>query len=180
MTEGPLFSRRSVATGAGLGAALAATSVRASEAAFEEHDRSAVIDLFSAFCWTFDCTDEGAFLDLFTDDAIVIGMGVAHAGKPAIAKWFRYLIAMRGDDDWLHQAGQFRFEARGDRCTAYAYATHFSSNPQTKARSVRSLGSFVGECVRTAGQWRFRRFSVAPWDKGRLPWKKPLPWDADI
>ena len=180
-----VLSRRALAAVAGLGVAMAAGGAAggadaARPAAFTESDRAAVIDLFSAFCWSFDCTDEEAFLDLFTGDALVVGMGVAHRGREAIARWFRYLVALRekDGDDWLHEAGQFRFVPDGAGCIAYAYATHFGANPQTGARFVRSLGYFVADCVRADGRWRFRRFSISGWDKALLPWKKPLPWDG--
>lgn len=100
------------------------------------------------------------------------------AGRPSpdgSAIWSR---CAKDGDDWLHEAGQFRFVPDGAGCIAYAYATHFGVNPQSGARFVRSLGYFVADCVRADGRWRFRRFSVNGWDKALPPWKKPFPWDG--
>lgn len=144
-------------------------------------DRAGIQDLFSTYLWAYDCSDLDLFLDLFTNDAVVVGLGKVHEGKPAIGAWFQYLLNIRdsdGDDAWLHEAGQLRFDGDSKRCIVYAYATHFNSNPEKKSRGVRSLGYFATECVKHADGWRFRRFSIAHWDKSSVPWKKALPWEA--
>lgn len=196
MAENPMFlssalSRRAVVAGAGLGALSlgavpwAAEPVPANGPAPDLAARAAVSDLFSRFCWARDCTDEEEYLALFTEDALVVGMGKYHAGKPAIGAWLRYLLGMRGEDDWLHEAGQFRFFARGEAILAYAYATHFNGNRATGIRGVRSLGRFAAECVRqraegVGDEWRFRRFAISPWDRNHLPWKQALPWQDAV
>lgn len=142
-------------------------------------DRAAIADLFTRYLWSYDCTDEEEFLALFTDDALVVGKGTSYVGKSAILGWFRYLIAMRereGDDIWMHEAGQLRFMPAGQAWLVYAYATHFNGNSAKAERGVRSLGYFACECVKNADDWKFRRFSISPWDSTKLPWKKPLPW----
>lgn len=142
-------------------------------------DRAAIQDLFTRYLWAYDCTDEEEFAALFTDDALVVGKSLHYVGKPAILGWFRYLVEMRereGDDIWMHEAGQFRFQPAGKDCLVYAYATHFNANSAKAMRGVRSLGYFVCECTRTEAGWLFRRFSISPWDSAKLPWKKPLPW----
>ncbi len=180
-------SRRDLAL-YGLSAAATATLVPASATAKARHgesalvleDRIAIEDLFTRYLWSYDCTDEEEFLSLFTDDALVVGKSTRYQGKPEILGWFRYLIAMRereGDDIWMHEAGQFRFMSAGQACLVYAYATHFNSNSAKAARGVRSLGYFACECVKGHGGWQFLRFSISPWDRTRLPWKKPLPWE---
>lgn len=181
------ISRRALAI-AGLGTAAAAALAPASaaprrrKASLTQDDRAAITDLFARYVWAYDCTDEEEFLSLFCDDAVVIGKGVVHRGKADILGWFRYLIAMRereGDDIWMHEAGQFRFEPAGRGWVVYAYATHFSANTAKAVRGVRSLGYFTCECAKQAGEWRFRRFSISTWDRTKVPWKKPLPW-ADL
>ena len=154
------------------------------------HDRLAIEDLFTRYLWAYDCTDEDEFLSLFTADALVVGKGTRYSDRAAILGWFRYLIAMRereGDDIWMHEAGQFRFlpasgagptTAGPDRWIVHAYATHFSANTARAVRGVRSLGYFTCECVREGAYWKFRRFSISPWDRTKVPWKKPLPWDV--
>jgi hypothetical protein len=62
-------------------------------------------------------------------------------------------------------------------CIVYSYATHFFSNRGTKELGVRSAAYLVSECVKVGGAWYFRRFSVNHWDRGQVPWKKPLPWE---
>ena len=180
-------SRRDLAL-YGLSAAATATLVPASATAKARHgesalvleDRIAIEDLFTRYLWSYDCTDEEEFLSLFTDDALVVGKSTRYQGKPEILGWFRYLIAMRereGDDIWMHEAGQFRFMSAGQACLVYAYATHFNGNSAKAARGVRSLGYFACECVKGHGGRQFLRFSISPWDRTRLPWKKPLPWE---
>lgn len=181
----PSLSRRNLAMGA-LGVS-AATAVAASTAAqarprqssLRLEDRAGIEDLFSRYLWAYDCTDEEEFLSIFADDALVVGRGRLYRGRDAILGWFRYLIAMReteGDDIWMHEAGQFRFERSGDSCIVYAYATHFNANAARATRGVRSLGYFVCECVKDGGEWKFRRLSISTWDRNKVPWKKPLPW----
>lgn len=145
-------------------------------------DRLAIEDLFSNYVWSYDCTDPDEFIALFTADAQVVGRGKLYANREQILGWFRYLIDMReaeGDDIWMHEAGQFRFDPQADgSCVVYAYATHFNGLSTTTRRGVRSLGYFVSHCVREGGEWKFRRFSITTWDRKSVPWKKPLPWAA--
>lgn len=151
-----------------------------SESTLRLEDRIAIEDLFTRYLWSYDCTDEEEFLSLFTDDALVVGKSTRYQSKSEILGWFRYLIAMRereGDDIWMHEAGQFHFISTGEACLVYAYATHFNGNSAKAARGVRSLGYFACECVKGHGGWQFRRFSISPWDRTKLPWKKPLPWE---
>ncbi|MCW1400901.1 nuclear transport factor 2 family protein [Novosphingobium sp. MW5] len=184
MTGAGAITRRTLAL-AGLGVAAgaaispASATPRRRKATLSQDDRAAVTDLFSRYVWAYDCTDEEEFLSLFTDDALVVGKGTAYRGKPAILGWFRGLIAMRereGDDTWMHEAGQFRFEPQGQGCLVYAYATHFNANTAKGTRGVRSLGYFTCECVKQEGDWRFHRFSISAWDRTKVPWKKPPPW----
>ncbi len=188
--NGPGLTRRELAA-AGLGIATAVTITPPAAAAgpggslsaLPLEDRLAIEDLFTRYMWSYDCTDEDEFLDLFSDDALIIGKGTRYQGKEAILGWFRYLIGLRehdGDDIWIHEASQFRFMPSGNTCLVYAYATHFNGNTARATRGVRSLGYFVCECVRKAGEWKFRRFGIMAWDRTMLPWKKPLPWaDGD-
>lgn len=180
------INRRNLAL-VGLSAAATATLLPVSaaakpdnESALRLEDRFAIEDLFARYLWSYDCTDEEEFLSLFTDDALVVGKKTRYLGRPEILGWFRYLIAMRereGDDIWMHEAGQFHFIRSGETCLAYAYATHFNGNSAKATRGVRSLGYFACECVKGHGGWQFRRFSISPWDRMKLPWKKPLPWE---
>lgn len=180
-------SRRGLALagfGAAAGAALApaVATPRRRKTSLSQDDRAAVTDLFTRYVWAYDCTDEEEFLALFTNDAIVVGKGKVYRDKSTILEWFRTLIAMRereGDDIWMHEAGQFRFETTAQGCIVYAYATHFSANTAKALRGVRSLGYFTCECVKQGGEWRFARFSISAWDRTKVPWKKPLPW-ADL
>lgn len=165
-----------------LAAALSTTTSLASDkrpAAITLEDRVAIQDLFSSYLWAFDCTDESAFLDLFTPDAIVIGKSAPYNGRDAIVGWFRTLIEMRereGDDTWMHEAGQFKFIPKANAWVVYAYATHFSGNATKGVRGVRSLGYFACECRQDRSGWKFHRLAIVPWDRKQLPWKKPLPW----
>lgn len=187
MTGPGKLSRRAL-TLAGLSTAAAAAITPASaaplrrKASLTQDDRAAITDLFTRYVWAYDCTDEEEFLTLFTDDAVVVGKGTVYRGKSAILGWFRNLIAMRereGDDTWMHEAGQFRFEPAARGFLVHAYATHFNANSAKGTRGVRSLGYFTCDCVRQGGEWRFRRFSISTWDRTKVPWKKPLPW-ADL
>jgi uncharacterized protein (TIGR02246 family) len=142
-------------------------------------DRLDIEDLFSSYVWAYDCSDEAAFIDLFTSDALVVGKGSHYRGRDTILAWFRHLLEMReseGDDTWMHEAGQFRFFRSGDAWLVYAYATHFNANAAKGVRGVRSLGYFACECRRDRDGWKFHRFSISAWDRKRLPWTKPLPW----
>lgn len=183
------ISRRTLARAgmgvAGLGAALAASAPAAAARRVPRlsvEDRLAIEDLFSTYLWSYDCSDADEFIALFAADALVVGRGRLYADRDAILGWFRYLLDMReaeGDDIWMHEAGQFRFEPQADgRVIVYAYATHLRGKTATNERGVRSLGYFVCECAKEAGVWKFRRFSISTWDRTRLPWKKPLPWAA--
>ncbi len=176
-------SRRQLAA-IGLGVAVVAQvpSVQAkprSAAPLAVADRLAIEDLFSNYVWAYDCSDADEFISLFADDALVVGRGTLYRDREAILGWFRYLLNIReteGDDIWMHEAGQFRFDGGGDSCIVYAYATHFNGKTTTTVRGVRSLGYFACECVKRGGKWKFRRFSITTWDRNMLPWKKPLPW----
>ena len=143
-------------------------------------DRKGIEDLFSTYVWAYDCSDEAGFLELFTEDGLVVGLGTKHVGKEAMGAWFRYLLDIREreDDLWLHQAAHHRFVGSGNSYIVYSYATHFNYAINAKTYGVRSLGYFVSECVKQDGIWKFRRFSISHWDKAAQPWKKPLPWDA--
>ncbi len=178
------LSRRQLALG-GLSLAAAATVIPGAAAAkparFTLEDREGIRDLFTRYLWAYDCADEQEFLDLFSEDALVVGRGKVYQGREAILGWFRYLTAMRekeGDDIWMHEAGQFHFAPNGKTCVVYAYATHFNANTPKGTKGVRSLGYFACECVRVGDSWRFRRFSISGWDGTKVPWKKPLPWDG--
>lgn len=178
------LSRRQLALG-GLGLMLAATIApgvaAARPARFTLEDRAGIEDLFTRYLWAYDCSDEQEFLDLFSNDALIVGRGKLYKGRDAILGWFRYLIAMReneGDDIWMHEAGQFHFVPNGKTCVVYAYATHFNANSGKGTKGVRSLGYFTCECVRLGNRWLFRRFSISTWDREKLPWKKPLPWEG--
>jgi uncharacterized protein (TIGR02246 family) len=143
-------------------------------------DRVAIKDLFADYLWAYDCSDEDGFIDLFTKDAMVVGLGKHHVGEDAMRAWFRYLLNLRdtANDIWLHEAGQFRFEGDGRTCVVYAYASHFRSHPASGEMGVRSLGYFVNECVKARGQWKFRRLTISHWDNHLQPWKKPKPWEG--
>lgn len=178
------LNRRQLA-GAGLGLAAAGALAAPAQAAAGRRrvsleDRAEIADLFARYVWAYDCTDEDEFLALFTPDAVVVGKGTAYRDRAAILGWFRHLVEMReheGDETWMHEAGQFHFVQAGRGWVVHAYATHFNGNAAKGMRGVRSLGYFTCECVRTGGEWRFRRFSISAWDRTRVPWKKPLPWD---
>lgn len=159
--------------------ALPGTSSAAGRKALPVEDRLAIQDLFSNYLWAYDCTDEAAFAELFTPDAVVMGKTTRYTGRDAILGWFRYLIEMRereGDDIWMHEAGQFRYVRSGNSWIVYAYATHFNGNSAKGTKGVRSLGYFTCECTHDGQGWKFHRFSISPWDRKQLPWKKPLPW----
>lgn len=176
-------SRRGLAT---MGVTVAAASIlpaapssAAPGTTLRAEDRLAIQDLFTDYLWAYDCTDEAAFIALFTPDATVMGKATRYQGREAILGWFRYLIEMRereGDDIWMHEAGQFRYVRSGASWIVYAYATHFNGNSAKGTKGVRSLGYFACECTHDGQGWRFRRFSISPWDRKQLPWKKPLPW----
>lgn len=146
-------------------------------------DRLGIMELFANFVWAYDCSDLSEFLSLFTEDALVVGRGTFYQGKEELAGWLHYLLGLReneGDDIWMHEAGQFRFEGTSP-VIVYAYATHFNGNTEKSTRGVRSLGYFVSECVKTETGWKFSRFSVTSWDRTTLPWKKSLPWaDSNV
>lgn len=166
---------------AALASAVAAATAEASpRRRLTLEDRAAIQDLFSAYLWAFDCSDVDGFLDLFTDDAILIGIGRRYETEAAMREWFLNLLSTRdtAGDAWLHEAGQFRFDGDGSSCVVYAYATHFRLQPVTRELGVRSLGYYVNECVKVEGAWKFRRFSINRWDNTTQPWKKPKPWEA--
>lgn len=146
-------------------------------------ERAAVDDLMTAYVWAYDCDDVDTFLALFVDeDPLVMGLGTPHRGKEAMAAWFAYLMGIRNQDDalWLHQGLHHTYRRQGDNWLVYSYATHFSYAPGSRAYSVRSLGYFVTELVRSADGFLFRRFSITHWDRDTVPWNKPLPWaEAD-
>jgi hypothetical protein len=151
-------------------------------AALSAEDFLGIQELYARYAWCYDCNDEADYLANFTDDAIVIGIGLGqiYRGKEAIRSWYRYLIGLRtaDDDDWLHDA--YHHRTVGDRrsCLVYSYATHFNSNTAARRLGVRSAGYFVSDCVHRDGGWLFRRHSINRWDRQQLPWKKPTPWEA--
>lgn len=143
------------------------------------NDRLALEDLFTEYVWAYDCSDVEGFLDLFTANPLVVGLGRKHEGKEAIAAWFRYLMNIRETDKhlWLHTALHHKYENYGNRCIVYSYAAHFFHKPEDQTRGVRSLGYFVSECIKTDGVWKYNRFSINAWDTTKQPWKKPMPWE---
>jgi len=178
------LSSISLAAGAGMmvvsGAAHAASGLppKSPPAA----DRFAIDDLYAAYLWSYDCSDEQGFLDLFTGDALVVGMGKVHSGREAMGAWFRYLLDIRDreGDLWVHTAAHHHYVPAAKGWIVYSYATHFRSAPDGKSYGVRSLGYFVNHIVQEDGAWKFRRFSISHWDKKAKPWTKPLPWaEAD-
>jgi len=146
-------------------------------------ERAAIEDLFTSYVWSYDCSDVALFLSLFVeDDPLVVGMGKPHRGRKAMADWFAYLLDIRERENglWLHQAAHHHYRRHGANWLVYSYATHFAYDLGAKGYAVRSLGYFVSELVRAGQGFRFRRFSIAHWDKTALPWSKPLPWaEAD-
>lgn len=171
----PLIAAAAVALGADEAQAAAAPGPLTAD------DRFALEDLFARYCWSYDCSDEPAYLALFTDDAIGVGypeFNEVYRTRDALLGWFRFLQGLREKegDDWQHVAYNHRVEGDGARCLIYSYATHFNSNRTTKVLGVRSAGYFVAECVKQQSAWLFRRFSINHWDRTQPPWKKPLPW----
>ena len=179
LLSGPTTRRGALLMGAALAAAAPGAQALQPVPGLSVEDRTTIQDLFTTYLWAFDCGDENGFLDLFTPDGMIVGLGKAYVGHEAMGDWFRRLIAMRdtAEDAWLHEAGQFRFDGDGHRCIVYAYATHFRMHLPSRDLGVRSLGYYVNECVRTDGVWRFRRFSINRWDNNLQPWRKPMPWD---
>lgn len=183
-----MLSRRAVATlPLGIAAMAAVNGGQAAARTLGEspslEERAAIEDLFTAYVWVYDCESVQGFLDLFIDeDPVVIGRGVAHRGKEALAAWFVYLMDIRNRDNalWLHQALHHTYRRNGDNWLVYSYATHFAQSLENNATSVRSLGYFVSELVPVGNEFRMRRFSINTWDRTTLPWSKPLPWaEAD-
>ncbi len=146
-------------------------------------ERAAIEDLFTTYVWVYDCENLEGFLNLFIDeDPVVVGRGVTHRGKEALAAWFAYLMDIRNRDEalWLHQALHHTYRRNGDSWLVYSYATHFSQTLANTGSTVRSLGYFVSELVSVGNEFRMRRFSINSWDRTTLPWSKPLPWaEAD-
>lgn len=175
------FATATIAGGLGMlavAAPMPASAASRVSADLSSSDRQGIEDLFVDYSWAYDCSDLEGFLNLFTDDGLVVGLGKLHRGKPAMADWFRYLLDIRdrGDDLWLHEASQHKFVPSPGGALVYSYATHFNYTVGAKTYGVRSLGYFVSECVKSGDHWKFRRFSVTHWDKTQQPWKKPLPW----
>jgi len=138
--------------------------------------------LFARYAWSYDCNDEELFLSLFLPDAVVVAYperNELYKGREAIGGWFRFLAGMRDKEgnDWQHDAYNHYIVGDDKGCIVYSYATHFFSNRGTKELGVRSAAYLVSECVNVGGAWYFRRFSVNHWDRGQVPWKKPLPWE---
>jgi|GEM_PF-779923 len=181
--RGLAFSRRNLAI-LPLGAAavmVAGTGARAESPALAPslEERAAIEDLFTAYVWSYDCSDEGLFLSLFVDDdPLVVGMGKPHRGKKALSDWFAYLLDIRDRENglWLHQAAHHTYRKSAAGWLVYSYATHFAYDVTAKDYDVRSLGFFVSELVPDGAGFKFRRFSITHWDKTTVPWAKPLPW----
>jgi hypothetical protein len=176
------MSRRQLAA-ASLAAAVAVTGSSAkatpkSDGKLAIEDRLALDDLMTAFVWSYDCTDKAGFLDLYTDDAVVIGITQSMSGKAAMGKWFDYLIDLREKegDTWFHLATHHHFEGAAPIVRIWSYTPHFRWKLETKEMGIRSLGILTSECIKERGIWKFRRFAVSHLDKSALPWKRPLPW----
>lgn len=178
------FSRRDIAALPVGAAVLAALAPQAQAKSLPDQptveERARIEDLFTSYVWAYDCSDVNVFLSLFVDqDPMVVGFGKAHRGKPALAQWFAYLLAIREKDNnlWMHQASHHKYVRNGKNWLVFSYAPHFAYDATTlKSPVVRSLGYFVSEVEPAGAGFRFRRFSINHWDKTAAPWSKPMPW----
>ena len=118
-----------IASIAALTAGSAAARTLADSPSLEQ--RAAIEDLFTAYVWAYDCENIEGFLALFVEeDPLVVGRGVTHRGKEALAAWFVYLMDIRKRDNalWLHQALHHTYRRNGDHWLVYSYATHFATS----------------------------------------------------
>ena len=126
-------------------------------------EKDAIRELMSEYCYLIDDGKIDVWLNLFTDDAVVIGPdGEQIPGRPAIKALFRDV-----DSDLLartkHLTTNEIIRVDGDMATAKSTIIVYELTQSEPAISTKVVGIYEDKLVKLEGHWKFkeRKFSIA-------------------
>ncbi len=131
-------------------------------------DRAAIIDLTHRYAWAVDDRDWAGLRACFTDE--IETAGAFHPDDAdnyypysAVAWVDRLERVLSFFDRTQHTMSGHLHEIAGDRatCRYYVLATHFYRPQDGRAPSYTSA-SYTTDLVRSAGEWRIRRYRLNP------------------
>ena len=126
-------------------------------------DRIAVQDLLVKYAYAIDveCTEQ-EFLDLFTEDAVMVSpLSGRHEGIAGVKKFRDRHEITRGKLLIRHIITNFLVDGEGDRATLKAYFFEFKTQldvPKGPARKTQFLFSGSYDCLarKVAGKWKLQ------------------------
>lgn len=126
-------------------------------------DRVAIDDLFAAYAWTVDTGDIPAFVQLFTEDAVLLDpngrFGPENGGPTAFLEFMRGNPTFPGRQHWV---GQLVLDGDTERCTARSFAL-VPSLHRTGATNVHLVAWYQDRLEKVGGRWLFAERLIRPW-----------------
>jgi uncharacterized protein (TIGR02246 family) len=124
-------------------------------------DKMQIQELYARYSWAMDTGDLEALKTVFVEDCSYSGWSQVWAGRDHLCST---LIEFHHKLDLgvQHHAANFLFDGTGSSCvvTAMNYGFHFTSNGST----IRYVGYYVDNVVKSEGRWLFRKRSYAEWE----------------
>ena len=120
-------------------------------------DKLAIEELIARYNHSIDSGDWPTWLDCWTEDAVLDGIGKYLVGKVAIAEFAKnyerdFASAMPG---CRHFTVNIASRIEGDAATSRAYLQLWSTG--AKGAKIAFTGVYEDTLVRQAGQWRFSK-----------------------
>jgi hypothetical protein len=143
---------------------------QAPDSRLSAEDRLDILELFSRYAWSYDCSDVEGVINTFTEDAVIEAFGSEAArGHDGIRPFMAMLYDVeRGDAIWQHLNDHHVFSGQGNQCQVYNYWTLVQTlDGET---SVRSNGFYITDCVKVNNQWLMSRRNINRWDRSKTPW----------
>jgi|GEM_PF-1217823 len=143
---------------------------KAEGARLSADDRLEIIELMARYAWAYDTEDAQALASTFTADGSLEVFGKLLVKHPSEFQAFlAQAKEMKGEHGWQHLADHHLFrDYDGQTCTAYSYYLMPEGDRQGGNVTLRAMGYYTSNCVRTAGGWRFSKRSVVRWN-GKAP-----------
>jgi hypothetical protein len=122
-------------------------------------DRLGVIDLIASYAMYLDAGDVEGYVGNFTPDGVVEYAGGSCEGWDEIRPWVQRLVDIKqvGPESGLrHVLGIPHVQGDGDHATAQTYVV-IPRLYQSGQIHVPLVISYIDECVKQAGRWRFAK-----------------------